>query len=403
MNFTLDDASSQLAYTTSWEVQSRNDPDLSFFFQSTYHAALADGAQVNITFSGSAIYLYGSKGPEHGKFTVQCDNVIANLDAHSEETQLQQLLFSYTFPNSSISQPHFVSLTTRLSPGSNWFDLDYVTFSQASKYVVPPIAFRFWRKGLKFPTLSETQSQSPGNNVQSLTAPWVTASSGASSAGPLASSTAGNSAGARNSENKATLIVAAILGSILGLVVLVIFALLFLRWRRKDLTKVRAGPQPMPSPQFSSGVGPAEEKRKLWSPFRSGSSFRGMSDNPSLSSTLPLDNSSLSRIQFGTGSQLSVPVVPPRPTRGLFTAMISPSPTPGRYDDVQYRVIYYSRPFTASFAEYFTFLQFDILPLVHFPCQSYLVLIQQWNTCRNDAGPSDRDVQASRVSSSRIH
>lgn len=53
MNFTLDDSAPQLAYSPTWDTQSSKDPDLLSFFQSTYHTAVADGATVNITFSGT--------------------------------------------------------------------------------------------------------------------------------------------------------------------------------------------------------------------------------------------------------------------------------------------------------------------------------------------------------------
>lgn len=91
MNFTFDDSELDLSYSTGWETQPSTDPNLSSFFQSTYHAATSDGATVNLTFfgasfcsrtdrcvagmssadghhsasKGSAVFIVGSKGPDH--------------------------------------------------------------------------------------------------------------------------------------------------------------------------------------------------------------------------------------------------------------------------------------------------------------------------------------------------
>ncbi|TFK45891.1 hypothetical protein OE88DRAFT_1612190, partial [Heliocybe sulcata] len=67
MNYTIDDTDTDISYSLSppWTTQSPADPDLASFFDSTYHVASADGASFNITFGGSAVYIYGSKGPGH--------------------------------------------------------------------------------------------------------------------------------------------------------------------------------------------------------------------------------------------------------------------------------------------------------------------------------------------------
>lgn len=65
MNFTFDDASTALSYSTGWAVQSASDPNIDRFFQSTYHVAEVIGASVNFTASATAVYIYGSTGPGH--------------------------------------------------------------------------------------------------------------------------------------------------------------------------------------------------------------------------------------------------------------------------------------------------------------------------------------------------
>lgn len=66
MNFTLDDTATQLSYLPgAWGVQTDTDTGLAQFFDQTYHAAEVNGASVNMSLVGNAVYLYGSKGPNH--------------------------------------------------------------------------------------------------------------------------------------------------------------------------------------------------------------------------------------------------------------------------------------------------------------------------------------------------
>ena len=65
MNYTLDDTASQLAYSSGWASQSPSDPNLAEFFKNTYHAVQSAGATLNLSVEGTALYIYGSKGPHH--------------------------------------------------------------------------------------------------------------------------------------------------------------------------------------------------------------------------------------------------------------------------------------------------------------------------------------------------
>ena len=84
-NVTIDDTSTEIIYSSErdWALQRSTDPNDTRFFSSSYHAAQVDGAIANISFTGmccgssplygvalrlrlgSAIYLYGSRGPQH--------------------------------------------------------------------------------------------------------------------------------------------------------------------------------------------------------------------------------------------------------------------------------------------------------------------------------------------------
>ena len=75
-NITLDDTSPTIVYSSNWAAQfSSNSSSISQFFGGTYHSAQANGATANLTFNGSAIYIYGTKGPEH-----VCSLRLANFD-----------------------------------------------------------------------------------------------------------------------------------------------------------------------------------------------------------------------------------------------------------------------------------------------------------------------------------
>lgn len=64
MNFTLDDTASQLSYS-GWAAQSSADSNASQFFGGTYHVAQVNGATLNMSVAGSALYIFGSMGPRH--------------------------------------------------------------------------------------------------------------------------------------------------------------------------------------------------------------------------------------------------------------------------------------------------------------------------------------------------
>ncbi|PSS37228.1 hypothetical protein PHLCEN_2v917 [Hermanssonia centrifuga] len=177
MNFTLDDTAPQLSYLPNyWGIQSSSDPSTLSFFDQTYHAAQRNGASVNMSIVGTAVYLYGSKGPNHGNYSVQFDADIVFLSAEADVMQFQQLLFQTTFAQSS--SPHFVSLTALTTNENPWLDLDYITVSSADNTtagsvalntVVPPWAVTSSSnvQGTTTSTGSATPTNSSSANIQS--------------------------------------------------------------------------------------------------------------------------------------------------------------------------------------------------------------------------------------------
>lgn len=59
MNTTLDDTAPALIYSSGWGVQPvTGAQNVSSFYQSTYHVALADGASVNLTVPGASVVMF---------------------------------------------------------------------------------------------------------------------------------------------------------------------------------------------------------------------------------------------------------------------------------------------------------------------------------------------------------
>ncbi|KAL5490594.1 hypothetical protein ACEPAI_5428 [Sanghuangporus weigelae] len=206
-NLTIDDSSTDIIYSSNWAVQSSiNDPNTDHFFQSTYHSAQGDGASANLTFSGTAIYLYGTKGPGHANYSVQFDNFIIFYSANQSETEYQQLLFGQTF---NTSGTHFVSLTSRhASSTDNWLDLDYITITVNETDSNSGVA-------------SASASATPPTASPTISPPWVLeASSSTAEPSGLASSSGTalpteSSSSSSSSANTTTLVLAAVFGGII--------------------------------------------------------------------------------------------------------------------------------------------------------------------------------------------
>ncbi|KIM22356.1 hypothetical protein M408DRAFT_291466 [Serendipita vermifera MAFF 305830] len=138
MNFSIDDTSPNFVWSSGaddWKGQAPNQVAInSNYFLSTYHATQSKGSNVAITFVGAAIQLYGSKGPNHGNYSVTYDSAIKFFAGFSAQTQYQQLLFSRTF-GTNYSETHTVILKNE---EDYWLDLDFAVLSIAYVVIVRP-------------------------------------------------------------------------------------------------------------------------------------------------------------------------------------------------------------------------------------------------------------------------
>ncbi|KAL5528949.1 hypothetical protein ACEPAG_4923 [Sanghuangporus baumii] len=225
-NLTIDDSSTDIIYSSNWAVQSSiDDPNTDRFFQSTYHSAQGDGASANLTFNGTAIYLYGTKGPGHANYSVQFDNFIIFYSASQSETEYQQLLFGQTF---NTSGTHFVSLTSRhASSTDNWLDLDYITITLNATDSNSGVA-------------SASASATTPTASPTISPPWVLEASSSSSS---------------SSANTTTLVLAAVFGGII--LAGAIFGVGFFLARRRSRGRDDQRPFRPDTPGTGTGTGGA--------------------------------------------------------------------------------------------------------------------------------------------------
>lgn len=50
-------------------LTNRSDPETAQYFDKTFHGTYTEGDQMVLTFNGSAVYVYGSRRPDHGIYT----------------------------------------------------------------------------------------------------------------------------------------------------------------------------------------------------------------------------------------------------------------------------------------------------------------------------------------------
>ncbi|TFY55205.1 hypothetical protein EVJ58_g8392 [Rhodofomes roseus] len=225
MNFTLDDDAGQIVYSSGWGVQSSDNADLDEYFERTYHVAEQDGATVNLTFSGSAVAIYGSTGPGHADYTIQFDDtVLPNQSAYAATTQFQQLLFQRDFSANNLAGTHFVSLKVVFTDRGNWLDVDFLTFTDGNL----------------------TNGATTTAAVATVTPPYLSSEP----------STADNSSTSSSSSSKVPTILAGVFGGVLGvaLILLGVWALLrhlYSRKRRHEHA-FRLGAPPPNTPKSSA-------------------------------------------------------------------------------------------------------------------------------------------------------
>ncbi|EJD06137.1 uncharacterized protein FOMMEDRAFT_18330 [Fomitiporia mediterranea MF3/22] len=170
--------------------------------------------------TGSAIYLYGSKGPGHANYSIQFDNFIIFFSASDSQTEYQQPLFGHTF---NTSGTHFVSFTAHHDGANQWLDLDFIT-----------ITVNQTDSNATVPSPAGTSSPSPTASP-TISPPWVSEASSSLSATTLSAATTSPSTSngsGESSTSKLTLVLAAVFGGIIAVALLLALGLWCVRRNR---------------------------------------------------------------------------------------------------------------------------------------------------------------------------
>ncbi|KAG8849823.1 hypothetical protein FRB91_009594 [Serendipita sp. 411] len=165
MNITVDDTSPNFIWGSGdvWRAQPPNQvTQNSNFFLNTYHAAQAKNANVTITFVGSAFYIYGSTGANHGKYSVNYDGTIKYTSGFSTQTQYRQLLFSNVF--GTTAETHTVVIKNE---EDFWFDLDFMVLTISTTADTATTDIGFFASTVTAATAVPSSESSGSGNVAS--------------------------------------------------------------------------------------------------------------------------------------------------------------------------------------------------------------------------------------------
>ncbi|KAF8757575.1 hypothetical protein RHS01_03387 [Rhizoctonia solani] len=91
-DITIDDGCPLITYSGDWN-DSTNEDIIDQYWLNTYHSTSEPGASASFKFTGTAVYLYGSKRPSHGSYEVDIDGVsIGQFDGSSRSIESLALL-----------------------------------------------------------------------------------------------------------------------------------------------------------------------------------------------------------------------------------------------------------------------------------------------------------------------
>ncbi|KAF8747689.1 hypothetical protein RHS02_00044, partial [Rhizoctonia solani] len=133
-NFTLDDASPLIRYDATWDdgFNSSFDDQFAKYQGQSFQCTNIDGATANLTFRGTAIYVYGAKRSNHGYYRVAINGeenpAVSGRPPSGQPNQFQTLLFSKEgLPDGE----NTMELTNiREGDGLDYVDIDYIVITR---------------------------------------------------------------------------------------------------------------------------------------------------------------------------------------------------------------------------------------------------------------------------------
>jgi len=121
----VDDASPIVAYSGQW-TDSVPGADTVNYKDNSFHSSDTNSSSATLIFTGTSIFVFGSQGPDHGKFAVILDGSTQVLDAFNTSDGYQKALFSQG--GLALGQ-HNVTIVNLVQDASRpWFYLDYFEF-----------------------------------------------------------------------------------------------------------------------------------------------------------------------------------------------------------------------------------------------------------------------------------
>ncbi|CEL61973.1 hypothetical protein RSOLAG1IB_04723 [Rhizoctonia solani AG-1 IB] len=122
---TIDDGCPLITYSGDWN-DSTNEDIVDQYWLNTYHSTSEAGASASFKFTGTAVYLYGSKRPSHGSYEVDVDGVsIGQFDGSSRSVENLALLAKAEGLNWG---EHIVTITNS-GTGGAFLDLDQIKWT----------------------------------------------------------------------------------------------------------------------------------------------------------------------------------------------------------------------------------------------------------------------------------
>ncbi|KAG9101642.1 hypothetical protein FRC06_002765 [Ceratobasidium sp. 370] len=121
----IDDGSPLITYSGEWNDSTNSDIVDQYQF-GTYHSTSEVGASATFRFTGSAVYLYGSKRPSHGTFDVDIDGAsLGQFSGTSTTIQNMQLLAKAT----GLSWGEHTVTITNSDPLGKFLDIDLIKWT----------------------------------------------------------------------------------------------------------------------------------------------------------------------------------------------------------------------------------------------------------------------------------
>ncbi|KZS92687.1 hypothetical protein SISNIDRAFT_486205 [Sistotremastrum niveocremeum HHB9708] len=125
-NVTVQDVSTLIAYSAGWVDSNHDDPLWANYNGGTFHATQTPGASAEITFFGTACWVFGAKRSNHGSYTVTLnDSDQFTGSGFSDNNVFQTLLYNNTaLPLGT----HVLTIANGNDP-NKFVDIDWITFT----------------------------------------------------------------------------------------------------------------------------------------------------------------------------------------------------------------------------------------------------------------------------------